>query len=72
MTRYEIFYGESTPGFIKSGTKTMSERVRNAHDKAEAWIAANPQAEIISISNGSAQDGSTFGWVFVSVWYRTP
>ena len=70
MTRYKIFYGESSPGLIKGGTKVIGERIQNAHAKAEAWIAENPQAEIVSISNGYGADGSTFGLVFVSVWYR--
>ena len=70
--RYTIFYGESTPALIKGGAKVVGEMIHSAHQKAEAWLAANPQVEVVSISNGYGETGSTFGTIFVSVWYREP
>jgi hypothetical protein len=72
MIQYKIFHGESEPGLLKSGRKAVFEKISNAHEKAWIWIASTPGIEVISVSNGHADDGSTFGAYFVSVWYRTP
>jgi hypothetical protein len=72
MIRYKIFYGESTPTLLKGGHKVVGEMIHSAHQKAEAWLAENPQVEVVSISNGYGNTVSGFGAIFVSVWYRKP
>lgn len=66
---YMIFYGRVKAGIRLSGPKLLVERIEDAHQQASEWLTANPELEILSISNG-AHDSSGANAVYITVWYR--
>ncbi|MDQ8192003.1 hypothetical protein [Roseibacillus persicicus] len=68
--RHHIFYGQASKGGIRlAGAALLGERIKNAHQQAEDWTNARTNIEVISLSNGFAENAGS-SYVFLTLWYR--
>lgn len=69
--RHQVFWGGFRGALRLSGGKLLTERVTDAHQKAEEWMNSHSSYEIVSISSGFATNEGADA-IFVTVWYREP